>query len=412
MRFSKTLAATFCAISVLVNLFLVWIAIKGLSGMQTASGNIPWSNLETPLLLVLLIGTLIAGGFGFTFGRHLFVESRRFFINYQRLAEGDLTFGFEKMPNDEIGDIQRLLMKALANFRKVLSGISSHVRGIIQRTQALSDISTGMHQGIEIISTKTRSLSQSAEQLRSQMDLASAASDSTNSSNHLVASGASDLIASADQISKIVTETRQVTTEAVQGVNGATQQIDKLEVASREIGEVIEVIVEIAEQTKLLALNATVEAARAGEEGKGFAVVANEVKVLAKQTNDATEDIRNHIESLRETTQSAIAEISQISQVMTQVDELITAISATVEAQSISANTISNDIVKTANAVAEVNANLTRSVQASQEILEGIAATVEVRDQIEAHISGISGNATGFKSISDDLLQDLDYFSY
>jgi len=85
---------------------------------------------------------------------------------------------------------------------------------------------------------------------------------------------------------------RENTSKAVRQSQSATGRVDELGVAATEISKVTEVITEISEQTNLLALNATIEAARAGEAGKGFAVVANEIKELAKQTAEATLDIR------------------------------------------------------------------------------------------------------------------------
>ena len=86
--------------------------------------------------------------------------------------------------------------------------------------------------------------------------------------------------------------------------------------SAQEIGKVIGVIVEIAEQTKLLALNATIEAASAGEAGKGFAVVAGEVKELARQTNEATSEIRGRIESIQQSMGGTVQQIGQIQQVI------------------------------------------------------------------------------------------------
>lgn len=83
--------------------------------------------------------------------------------------------------------------------------------------------------------------------------------------------------------------------------------------AAAEIGKVVDVIQEIAEQTNLLALNATIEAARAGESGRGFAVIATEVKVLAKQTADATQDIRSRIDAIQESSKEAVSAIREIT---------------------------------------------------------------------------------------------------
>jgi len=104
--------------------------------------------------------------------------------------------------------------------------------------------------------------------------------------------------------------------------------------SAHAISKVTETITEISEQTNLLALNATIEAARAGEAGKGFAVVANEIKELAKQTNEATLDIKTKIEDVQVATDNTVADIEEISKVINNVNEIVVTITMAVGEQS------------------------------------------------------------------------------
>ncbi len=118
---------------------------------------------------------------------------------------------------------------------------------------------------------------------------------------------------------------------AVDKTNSTFKRMAELGSAGQEISKVTETITEISEQTNLLALNATIEAARAGEAGKGFAVVANEIKGLAKQTAEATLEIRQRIDAIQSSTSTTITEMEQINTVINDVNSIVTTIASAVE---------------------------------------------------------------------------------
>src|SRR6185295_7574515 len=111
------------------------------------------------------------------------------------------------------------------------------------------------------------------------------------------------------------TDAAGIARDAVQVAKAANTTMAKLGSSSSEVGEIVKVITSIAEQTNLLALNATIEAARAGEAGKGFAVVASEVKDLAQETAKATEEISSRIQTIQTDTSAAVEAIARIAEV-------------------------------------------------------------------------------------------------
>ncbi|CAN5302206.1 PAS domain-containing methyl-accepting chemotaxis protein [soil metagenome] len=197
------------------------------------------------------------------------------------------------------------------------------------------------------------------------------ASTQTSSNMQAVASGAEELAASVSEISRQASDALNISLQAVQQANETSAIVSGLAIAAQKIGDVVKLINNIAEQTNLLALNATIEAARAGEAGRGFAVVASEVKSLATQTAKATDEISAQIAEVQGTTTSAVNVIEAITQTISRINEISAAIAASVEEQASVTQSISANMQVAAKGVTDINSNMndiadaTRSVDAS-----------------------------------------------
>ena len=134
-----------------------------------------------------------------------------------------------------------------------------------------------------------------------------------------------------------------------------------------------ETITNISAQTNLLALNATIEAARAGTAGKGFAVVANEIKELAKQTAEATEDIKARIAGIQNSTGTAITDIGQITTVIRDVGTIVTSIAAAIEEQATVTKDVAGNIAQASSGVREANERVSQTAEVSKSIARDIA---------------------------------------
>ena len=173
-----------------------------------------------------------------------------------------------------------------------------------------------------------------------------------------VALGAEELAASVGEISRQAADALKISMQAVDQANETNTIVSGLAVAAQKIGDVVKLINNIAEQTNLLALNATIEAARAGEAGRGFAVVASEVKSLATQTAKATEEISGQIAEVQSTTASAVNVIEAITKTISRVNEISSAIAASVEEQAAVTQSISTNMQVAAKGVSEINGNM------------------------------------------------------
>ncbi|HEY3793227.1 MAG TPA: HAMP domain-containing methyl-accepting chemotaxis protein, partial [Bradyrhizobium sp.] len=154
-------------------------------------------------------------------------------------------------------------------------------------------------------------LTRTADTTQSLSNQVAGASEEASQNMQSVASATEQLSASVDEIGKRVRESNRIAEAAVLQAEQTDGRIGKLSRAAQQIGDVVKLITAIAEQTNLLALNATIEAARAGEAGRGFAVVASEVKSLASQTAKATDEISSHISGMQGATQESVAAIKE-----------------------------------------------------------------------------------------------------
>ena len=194
------------------------------------------------------------------------------------------------------------------------------------------------------VKTLVDSVSTSSAEMQRDAETLAAAAEQTNQQSVAVATATDELSASINEISRQVSEASRITAKAMKETKESEATATNLVSVAGKIGEVTEIITEIAGQTNLLALNATIEAARAGEHGKGFSVVASEVKQLAQQTAKATGEITQQIKSIQASTETMAAAMCEIAKVISTVSEVNTSISSAVEEQSAATSEVASNI--------------------------------------------------------------------
>ena len=183
----------------------------------------------------------------------------------------------------------------------------------------------------------------------------------------------------------------------------STQGISKLGRSASNIGNVTETITAISDKTNLLALNATIEAARAGDAGKGFAVVANEVKDLAKQTVDATVDIKKQINGMQNITEETISDLGQIGEVINEISDVIKTVAIAVEEQSVATIEITTNISQTSSGIAEVNENVAQSTIAISSITQDVSGVSNDSSEINKSSNTINDSALELSRLASNL---------
>jgi methyl-accepting chemotaxis protein len=276
-----------------------------------------------------------------------------------------------------------------------------------QRIALVDDLTSGFEMSVEdvlgIVSSSTtqvessaRSMSDIARQTMDQSVTVASAAEQATASVQTVAAAAEELTASIGEISRQVHQSTSVANSAVEAADGTNETIRRLAESARKVGDVVDLINDIASQTGLLALNATIEAARAGEAGKGFAVVASEVKDLAGQTARATEEIASQISSIQGATDEAVDAIRNITDTIGEMNEIATAIASAVEEQGAATNEISRNVQEAASGTQEVSASIIGVKNGSEETGLASGEVLNASVELNEHFAALQSDVAEF----------------
>ncbi len=318
-------------------------------------------------------------------------------------GEGDLTIRLKISGNDEIGELARW-------FNIFIERLQAMIRQIVKRAEAIDTSSSTLNNLSSLISNETQNMSAKSENVASaaqemSANIGSVAESLKDSSfkASIVASSVEEVTVTVNEIAKNSNNARIVTADAVTMASSASEKLNQLDSVVQEVSKFTEIISEISEQTNLLALNATIEAARAGEAGKGFTVVASEIKELAKQTADATVQIKQQIDAIQGSSSETIGEIDQILTIINNVNEITTSIASAVEEQSVTTQDIAGNIAQTSQGISEVNDKMTKNSQVAQEITKDISEVNHSTTEMTNSNSEVSTNASELSELSSQL---------
>jgi len=335
------------------------------------------------LMIVAAASLLVAGGIGvFYVQRRLVRRLTSIGDAMRRLSSGETDVTVPAAADrDEIGEMARSLevfrsgeidRRTMAARQESEQAAQRERGAAIERMigefrATVTSVITAVSDNVGRMETTARTLSSIAAEADNQARAASSSSEQTSSNVRSVAGATEELGASILEISDQAAQANGVVERATVIAQSADQLVGQLSSGASRIGDVIKLIRAIAEQTNLLALNATIEAARAGEAGRGFAVVASEVKTLASQTAKATEEISGQIGAIQGSTAQAVEAIRQITSVMGDISRFTSTIAASVEEQSASTQEIGRNVHEAATGARELAGNMATVTEAIEE---------------------------------------------
>ena len=377
-----------------------------LGSSLTASSQTAIRFTEITSLIALILGI----GFAVFLTRAITGPVRKTAAFAEVMANGNFTTQLDVNQGDEIGMMAKSLNNMVGQLGSMIRDVIQGVNSLTHSSNDLAAVSRQLSSAAKDTADKSVSVASASEEMSTNIQSVSAAMEQSASNVNMIASSTEEMTATVNEIAESAEKARVITDSAVRQSQETTEKMNALGQSAQKIGKVTETITEISEQTNLLALNATIEAARAGEAGKGFAVVANEIKELARQTAEATIDIKNQISEMQTTTSSTIGDIAKISEVIVEINSVINAIATAVEEQSAATGEIAGNIAQASAGIAEVNENVAQSTVVVGDITRDVALISQQSNQVGDGSNQVQTNAQSLAALAQQLEQMVKKF--
>jgi methyl-accepting chemotaxis protein len=366
------------------------IAVQGKVGKELYdSSEKTASSAKSALLMVIGIGVLAGLSLAIFIARITSKPIKQLAQQAEVVAGGDLTVQVEAHTKDEVGLLADSFRKMVDNLRETIGQVGEASSAVASSSSEISSSTEQMAAGAQEQTSQAGEVASAVEEMTKTI-----VENSKNASN--TADTAKKAKDAAEEGGKVVEETVVGMKRIADVVNRSAETVKALGKSSDQIGEIIGVIDDIADQTNLLALNAAIEAARAGEQGRGFAVVADEVRKLAERTTKATKEIAGMIKTIQADTTGAVSSMEEGTKEVGNGIKLADRAGA-------SLNEIVGMIQNLTDMVAQIAAASEEQSSASEQISKNVEAISSVTNQSAAGTQQIARAAEDLNRLTENL---------
>ncbi|ADZ91144.1 methyl-accepting chemotaxis protein [Marinomonas mediterranea] len=340
-------------------------------------------------VLGIIIGVLIANGISSPLARAV--------KRAEEIASGELNESTTPTKRkDEIGTLETAMDKLVSQLSVILHEVSDSSQLLTKAAEELNNITDNSTKMVEQQKDETNLISNAVHEIQSTAVHVSESTAEASDAAHIAESATTEGV-------RIVNETISTIEGLAEELSNSTQTINTLQENTSEISNILNVILGIAEQTNLLALNAAIEAARAGEQGRGFAVVADEVRQLAQNTQNATQQIEQMIAQLQNGTTSAVnAMRSSYKRSVTAVEQ--------VKHEEGSLTNINSSVARIRDMNDRISATAEEQASVTAEVRRNVENITDIADRTTDSMHSVSNSSEQLAHLAQQLNQRISYF--
>ncbi|OPZ17004.1 MAG: Methyl-accepting chemotaxis protein PctB [candidate division BRC1 bacterium ADurb.BinA364] len=323
-----------------------------------------------------------------------------------QISQGDLSQAAPRAllnRGDEFGDLARAADAMARNLRKMTAEIAGGIRTLTAASDFLAGTSSTITDEAEEMSRQSASVAVATKQTSDAVRGIAEGASAMSSRIADIAASISQMTVTFGEAAQLCGDGVDVALQARQRASSARALTESLGQASREIGQVVELIGGISARTSLLALNATIESAHAGLAGKGFAVVAKEVKDLAAQTAQATGQIAERIRRIQANTAEAVAAIEGISAIVEQIEAASRSIGASIDSLRAMAEEFARGMGDSSRSASEIAGKVIESARGLSEVSASIDAVDRLCGAARTGMRGLNSSASDLLALSNEL---------